>query len=454
MNKAITKLQEYVDGTMVETSHYLSVALSSFFEEFLDFNSENSFESITSLLGEEVFEIVYPCAYEFFITGEYQNVDGSNKSWNIIDQFLEARAKSLSKNEISYLTSLKNSYMSVYEVVDVVPDKSLTVRDIIQELPAVTIQEKLATRGLSKGNYVGLRMANEGDKAVMAGGALLLKDDYVEDLVTELQDISSMMLASFTKRRREKLGLSMEQIELMQKQLWAKEIAAAWIDAELKEQQSSPIIQNVDGEALQICTVRFPVLGSKKKIRKIIGDLPDVELVEPEDTKSPWIWHSNQSKSGVQRNSAGNSVFAFIEIEGKSLILDVNSYERATVAAGIIKEKLGTLVGRSLVGIESLDVASDDEFDGNGDIPPEIQAEIMHNLKDKHYREWVDIALPVLNGKTPRQAAKTKKGQSQVRALIENIHLHEVKNSKNSDVGEIAYDVSWMFEELGLNKSA
>lgn len=42
-----------------------------------------------------------------------------------------------------------------------------------------------------------------------------------------------------------------------------------------------------------------------------------------------------------------------------------------------------------------------------------------------HYRAWVDMELPALKGKTPRQAMKTGDGREMVEALL--LHLEQRK---------------------------
>ena len=50
-------------------------------------------------------------------------------------------------------------------------------------------------------------------------------------------------------------------------------------------------------------------------------------------------------------------------------------------------------------------------------ITPELAASLQ-NMIDKQYMEWIDTALPVLGGKTPRQACRTDAGRQQVTMLI------------------------------------
>ena len=58
---------------------------------------------------------------------------------------------------------------------------------------------------------------------------------------------------------------------------------------------------------------------------------------------------------------------------------------------------------------------------------------------------WLDEQLPVLGGKTPRQAARTKRGQEHVVRL-----LHDQENSTAKLPGGDRVDFSVAYRELGL----
>jgi hypothetical protein len=68
---------------------------------------------------------------------------------------------------------------------------------------------------------------------------------------------------------------------------------------------------------------------------------------------------------------------------------------------------------------------------------------------DEHYRGWLDEPIPALDGKTPREAVRTKRGRERVAEL-----LREIENMGERDrlEGRPAYDPGWMWEELGLDR--
>ena len=54
--------------------------------------------------------------------------------------------------------------------------------------------------------------------------------------------------------------------------------------------------------------------------------------------------------------------------------------------------------------------------------------EHMENMFLDHWGQWVDTALPILDGQTPREAAKSPSGREKVDALIQSACLNAGQN--------------------------
>jgi hypothetical protein len=83
------------------------------------------------------------------------------------------------------------------------------------------------------------------------------------------------------------------------------------------------------------------------------------------------------------------------------------------------------------------------------EIPPEVRHKLISEYMEQHTAKWPDMALPALDGKTPRQAVKTAAGRLKVSALLrdfENIEGHK------RQTGEPYCDVARLRAELGLKE--
>ena len=116
---------------------------------------------------------------------------------------------------------------------------------------------------------------------------------------------------------------------------------------------------------------------------------------------------------------------------------------------------LDGLVGPPLISMQTLEqaLAEHDTKEGQENVtpepvPPEIAGPLLRQFMDDHYRKCLNQPIGMLDGKTPRQAVRSKKGREQVVAwlkYLENIAVRQARNDSSA-----AYDFAWMWEELGI----
>lgn len=56
----------------------------------------------------------------------------------------------------------------------------------------------------------------------------------------------------------------------------------------------------------------------------------------------------------------------------------------------------------------------DDQPPPEPPLPPEEMAALLHEVEDRHYREILSQPIPMLGGKSPRQATRSKAGRQKV----------------------------------------
>jgi hypothetical protein len=66
---------------------------------------------------------------------------------------------------------------------------------------------------------------------------------------------------------------------------------------------------------------------------------------------------------------------------------------------------------------------------------------------ERHYAKWLDMSLPALGGKTPREATKTDAGRREVAMLLRDLENGEERKRKD---GEPCFNVARLRAELGL----
>ena len=84
-------------------------------------------DDFAEALGEFHYETVEACAFEDFCSRR----PASRRS-NVIDDYLDQRGWKASIQARDYLRALRGSVMSLYEVVEVKPDRGLVLRDLVR----------------------------------------------------------------------------------------------------------------------------------------------------------------------------------------------------------------------------------------------------------------------------------------------------------------------------------
>ena len=97
---------------------------------------------------------------------------------------------------------------------------------------------------------------------------------------------------------------------------------------------------------------------------------------------------------------------------------------------------------------EEDDADCDDEDEEDGGITPETREQILCQVLDRHYQEFLDMKIPTLQNLTPRQASKDPSLHS---ALAELMKDHIRQNGVLARKNEAApYDFNWLLDELDL----
>lgn len=189
----------------------------------------------------------------------------------------------------------------------------------------------------------------------------------------------------------------------------------AWMD-EWRANWKPPRMCNTDGDELLWHTASFSV-GNPDQTRQALMLRDDIDHDEEADEL---VW-SREAK-GNNRVIGETVTLGRIEFVGNELVLTVNSAKRFETA----RRWLEKLPGVAFKGVQTRrwDLAEKDRpLDERISAPEPIEmtpelADSLQEMMDKHYISWLDTPLPALNGKTPRQACRTKAGRQEVTMLI------------------------------------
>jgi len=91
---------------------------------------------------------------------------------NVIDDYLEQRGWKTSIQARDYLRTLRGSLMSLYEVVEVKPDRGLVLRDLVRGGQPVEVDEKLGSHSAAIWDRIAARILTIGGRQYLSGAVL------------------------------------------------------------------------------------------------------------------------------------------------------------------------------------------------------------------------------------------------------------------------------------------
>ena len=426
-------------------------------------------EEAVSILDQEQFmSNIWGCAFEDFLTRELDN------GRNIVDDYLKRRGWKENASTRSYVSALRTSVMSLYEVSNVVKNTSFLARDLVRGGDPILISERSATHSLKQWDRIAARVLQVGSETIIAGGVLPFDHDASEYLLKVLRNTGKRALKERHKLAQligceaddPRVTEALSETEVLR--LAAPAFTTVWLNDVLDRiaNPQIPEIQNTDGDELMFCTVHFP-LGqgtTDADIRSALGRVP--VLVQENAAFWNWIATGKSAKGSSKKNpnprnaqtfvttlDDGSLVLGNIELKDRSVMLSANSKTRAEKGRALLSEHLGGLIGQPLVEMQTVEqlLASRDTRPSPppADLSPKEQEAIVHATLDKHYRDMLDEPIPMLGNISPRTAAKTTKGRSKVVAWLKTLENHSAKFADRKNA-MATYDVTWLWTELGV----
>ncbi len=374
-------------------------------------------------------------AFDFWFAFDHPVKDGLSP----VDCFLEDCE--IPAGGRAFLEMMRGTTMRLYEVVDAVPGVSITLRDVM-EGDRVTVHEQSGSRFISRFDLVAARVAPRG-----ASGQPEIEAGFLQ--------FPPLLNASVTRQLAAHRAGHFEERPRADVFSFYKEMApffhGAWANAVLDP--VVPEIRNTDDEPLLMTRVHFEV-GDAPALSAALDDCAG--LTRDGTGATEWSWSGD--------NARGASVsLGRLVLDGNGLLIESNSAARGErgrllvegLGAGGTRHRSTThedLTMRIREGIRAERRGTPGPArPGATEIPRDVAEQLSQNHYARHYRAWLDEPVPLLDGRTPREAASDPARRG---ALVDILHQLErmYQESLRSDIP--AFDPSWMWSELGLEDRA
>ena len=145
-------------------------------------------------------------------------------------------------------------------------------------------------------------------------------------------------------------------------------------------------------------------------------------------------------------------ILGIVHLEPGMLRLEANSAERARRGSELLSQALGPLVGLPMPDEPPPEPAFEADVPGPGQVELPLVAghpdATRQQIMDAHYRGILGTPVPMLGGRSPRQAVRSKSGRRQAVEWLK--HLENREGHRAQAQGETAYDFGWLWLALGI----
>jgi hypothetical protein len=359
-----------------------------------------------------------------------QKIDGRV----LADWYLEERGRNLMAHERDWLTAQLASWLSIWEVIEVEPGKSIRLHDQLTGAER-TVSEVSASQTLSAHLLLLARVVEQDGLSLLVG--------------MHPSPLTPQVGRNTVEEVRSEFGLTKtatpEELRAADRPTRLIEI---WQDAvEEVENRPLPRLQNTDGEDLVLIEDHYKLVGAgaRAAAEAELSNLRDVHAPEPGERKGRYrVVRENAPGAAMQ-----DTLVATIAVKAREMVVETNSRQRADVLRG----RMESLCGDRIRFHRREEKDPFEAMAEQGDKPeraapkpegPEVDAALL-DLKARHYATWPDESLPALDGLTPREAAARPKYRARLDTLLMEMEYHE-----SHEAPERRFDFGPIRRSLGL----
>jgi hypothetical protein len=437
----------------------------------LDEQGIPDFDELGGLIGSDWAMTLWGCAFEDFLT---KDVDGAG---NIVDDYLKRRGWKESAGNKAYMAGLKDSVVSLYEVSDIQPGRSFLARDLLRDGEPVRVSERTATKTLKSWDRVAMRLVDVRGTMIIGGGLLPFEHDPSESLIAAIGGHKNRISADIPAFIDE-LGLDRNDPEFERLIGTATNMAdllpilapafSLYFLEDLLDRIMNPAVPqmtNSDGEDMEFMRLVYRLADgvTHAQVCAALNRAPDLDAA----SETFWNWLELKKATRKRRKAGagkdlgfvttmgdGSVVLGTIELKSKTIELCVNSETRTDRGRRMLEPLLDGLVSAPLVERQTLEQAFAEHREHGSspeglELDPDEQRQIVHEAMDQHYRAQLDQPVPSLGNISPRKAARSKKGRDKLVVWLKLLENQTAKHDPDEPMA--SYDVTWMWEELGVS---
>ena len=340
---------------------------------------------------------------------------GYPRTDTIVARYLQGDARRASAAMRAFLEAWRHEPISVFEVREVRPGHGSLLRDLILDRNEF-VHDIASSNKLARWDVTLAQLVGTDDCRILGTIApYVVRRDKMAELKRVVQRI-----------RRRQLRRPPDLLP------FALDLIGAYHAIDPGAPAPAPQLSNTDGDPLEMTTSTFRVAkGEAPAVLARLAELfpddgPDGDDGEPAAAGgNEFRWVREEGRGPL----ASSTLLGTLRLDGDRLTLECNSRARDARLRSRIEGELGPRVRHVGTKVEEVDVArlrrgaslrsvvGGKPAPAGERMPPELAA-VQRQVMGQAIRDWADKPVPALGGKTPRQAARTKKGLVEVAELI------------------------------------
>lgn len=341
----------------------------------------------------------------------------------------------LTKGELSFLNMASRSCVRLYEAVKVFPGKSVTLKDLVRGA-VMEVREIAGSKQMKRHDIMAARIMPVGASGwpEIDGGLYLFGRMHREQVVNRIQFAHEAFIQESPGSPDSEF---FKEMPPDYHQMWLAPYTGP-----------IPSVKTFDGNEMVISKAWFDVDDSDA-LKAVLDSQKDLER-HSEGLNWTWLSKPKDGKKGI---------YGFFRLDGRRLILETTSREWVEkgktkinrIAKGLARHRLTeyTSLEKAMEELKSNPSEPDKGLEGLSPADREQLDQALQKEQKKYYKKWLDMDIPMLDGLTPRQAARTTRLKPRMIEMLKDLeHMYETELAE----GRPGFDPSWMWGELGLEK--
>jgi len=399
--------------------------------------------------------------------------DACSRVWedgtSLAGDYLKRRGWKETAVNRAYIEALRSSVMSLHEISEVRPGEGFLARDLVRGGEPVFVTERTASRTLVAWDVIAARIVTVRGVTQLTSVVLDVGRDLAQDILGVLTRtqarapaMAAELLGDADPALRARLGSETLDGDALLR-LAAPTITTLWLnDAIRRYFAPPPQLANTDSDPLEFMTLHYRIVPAASQT-DVVAALSRVSDLRPEDDGAHWTLFAPGSlspKAGRRKRQAdpdaGRTVHASLSLENGVLKALVNSEARAARLRNLLDHALAGLVREPLVERITPEQAMAAHGATGTPTPPRMPEGVdpaalraaLHEMLDREHRKILGEPVPMLGGKTPRQAARSKTGRQAVANWLKTLEMTSARLPADDPMRD--YDYGWMWQELGV----